>query len=80
MNDGQPQRAQLAADAAAQREKVFEHQTERNFVLGKFLFTDISYAVLLLVFFQLVDDVAAAGFLLAVGIAAGGFGLFSGFV
>src|SRR6266404_665682 len=79
MGNRQPQRAHLASDAAARREEIFEHQAKRDSVFGKFLLADVAHAVFLFGLFQHINDVAAAGFLLAVGVTTDRFGLLLGF-
>src|SRR5512135_1140963 len=49
-------------------------------MLGKFLRADVAHAVLLFALFEDINHVAAAGFVLAVGVAADRFGLFLRFV
>ena len=51
-----------------------------NSMLGKFLLADVAHAVFLFAFFEHVDDVAAAGFFLAVDVTADRLGLLLGFV
>lgn len=51
MNDGQIQSAELAGDTAARREEIFKHETEGNFVFGKFLLPDVADAVLFFALF-----------------------------
>ena len=49
-------------------------------MFGKFLRADVAHAIFLFIFFQHVDDVAAAGFRFTVDITADGGSLLSGFV
>ena len=48
-------------------------------MLGKFLLANIADAVFLFAFLEHVDDAAAAGFFVAVDVAANRFGLLFGF-
>lgn len=75
MNDGQIERAQLALDTATCCEQILQHQAERYLVLRKLLLADIAQPVPILVFFEDVNNVAAAGFFVAVLVTANGFRL-----
>ena len=79
MNDRQVQGAKLSFDAAARREQILEHETKRNFVLGKSLLADLAHTVGLFFLFQEVDDAAAASFFFPIEVTAYRFGLLARF-
>src|SRR5580765_222662 len=80
MGNREPQRAHLASDAAARREQILEHQAKRDSMLGKFLLADVADGVFFFGLFQHINDIAAAGFFLAVYITADRLGLLLGFI
>src|SRR5580765_3965913 len=80
MSNREPQRAHFPSDAAARREQILEHQAERDSMFGKFLLADGAHAVFLFGLFQHINDIAAAGFFLAIYITADRLSLLLGFV
>ena len=80
MDDRQVKSSQLARNAAARREKILEHQAERNPMLREFRGTDVAHTVLFRTLLEDVNHAAAAGFSFAVSVATHGLGLLPRFV